>query len=115
MQSGEKRVALCVEDLLPSLSAHPKSHWSILISLEHTALSVLLHGSHFKWQAMEQSDCFIGTAKREAPIPFSWPGALFEGEDLWCIETSQELRDFKNFKGRRGARNNKKDNDKHSI
>ena len=73
------------------------------------------HSSRFKWQAAERSDCFIGTAKRGAPIPVSWPGALFEGEDLWCIETSQVLKDFRNFKGRGGARNNKMENDKHSA
>lgn len=114
MQSGGERATLCVEGSLLSLSIHPKSHWDILISLEHTALSVLLHSSHFKWQAAEQSDCFIGTAKRGAPIPFSRPGALVE-EDLWCIKTGQVLKDFRNFKGRGGARNNKKGNDKHSA
>lgn len=115
MQSGGERVTLCVEDSLLSLSIHPKSHWDILISLEHAALSVLLRSSRFKWQAVEQSDRFTGTAKRGTPIPFSWPGALVEEEDLWCIETGQVLKDFRNFKGRGGARNNKKGNDKHSA
>lgn len=100
---------------LLALSIHPESHWDILISLEHAALSVLLAQLTFHMEAARQSDCFTGSAKRGAPIPFSWPGALFEGEDLWCIETSQVLKDFRNFKSRGGARNNKKENDKHSA
>jgi hypothetical protein len=51
----------------------------------------------------------MGPDKRGTPIPFSWPGALLKGEDLQYIETSQMLKDFRDFKGKGGARNNKKE------
>lgn len=78
------------------------------------ALSVLLARLHVSDDRLvEKSDCFMDPAKRGAPIPFSWPGALFQAEDLQCEETRQILKDFRDFKGRGGARNNKKKNDKH--
>lgn len=99
----------------PSLSPPARDPTGYLVSLAHTAWSVPFHSSRFTRQAVEQPDCFTGTAKRGAPTPVPWPGALVEGEDLWCTETGHVLRDFRHFKGRGGARNNKKENDKHSA
>ena len=83
-------------------------------SLAPAALSVLLTRLHVSDdRRVERSDCFMGPAERGAPIPFSWPGALFQAEDLQCAETRQMLQDFRDFKGRGGTRNNKTKNDKH--
>lgn len=67
---------------------HPlEAHWDILISLEHAALSGLLARLHVSDDRLvEKTDCFMGPAKRESPIPFSWPGALLQAEDLQCTE-----------------------------
>lgn len=101
---------------LTTLPHHsPESRRDILISLEHTALSVLQHSSCFKWQAVEQSDCFIDTAKRGVRFLALGQMPSLREKTLWCIETSQVRKDFRNFKGLGGARNNKKENDKHSA
>lgn len=105
-----RREGYCMQWTYLSLEAH----WDILIYLEHAALSALLAQLHVSDDRLvEKTDCFISPAKRGAPIPFSWPGALLQAEDLQCTETHQILKDFRDFKVREEARNNKKKNDKH--
>lgn len=106
----EKRGLLSTEDLPFTWS--PLGYSNLLGA--HCIICTFSTASRFRWQTCGENWLFYGPSQERSSNSFLLARCPLTGRrPAVCRETRQILKDFRDFKGGGGARNNKRKNDKH--